>query len=155
MTEQHGTDFHGPASLMFLGNETLITQALDNLLRNAHRHAPGAPVRVVLAQTDHAVQLSVADDGPGVSSEELTHLGEAFYRAAGVTVSGSGLGLAVVQRVAEAHGGQVRFGRAEPHGLSVTVTLPQHHSLRLGGQDVQDLRFAQAGYQTRNQEIGP
>ena len=154
MTEQHGTDFQGPASLMFLGNETLITQALENLLRNAHRHAPGAQVRVVLVQIDHTVQLSVADDGPGVSSEELAHLGEAFYRAAGVTVSGSGLGLAVVQRVAEVHGGQVGFGLVEPHGLSVTMMLPQRHSLRLSSQDAQGLRLARAGHQPRDQEGG-
>ena len=125
MAEQHGADYRGPASLMFLGNETLITQALENLLRNARRHAPGAPVRVALAQTGHTVQLSVADDGPGVSPEELPHLGEAFYRAAGVTVAGSGLGLAVVQRVAEVHGGQVGFGLVEPHGLNVTLTVPE------------------------------
>ena len=125
MAEQHGADYRGPASLMFLGNETLITQALENLLRNARRHALGAPVRVALAQTGQTVQLSVADDGPGVSPEELPHLGEAFYRADGVAVPGSGLGLAVVQRVAEVHGGQVRFALVEPHGLSVTLTVSE------------------------------
>ena len=128
MAEQHGADYRGPASLLFLGNETLMTQALENLLLNALRHAPGAPVRVALVQTDRTIQLSIADDGPGVCPEELIHLGEAFYRAAGVAVSGSGLGLAVVQRVAEVHGGQVGFGLVEPHGLSVTMTVPERQS---------------------------
>jgi signal transduction histidine kinase len=128
MAEQHGADYRGPVSLMVLGNETLITQALENLLRNAHRHAPGSQVRVVLAETGRSVQLSVTDDGPGVSPEDLAHLGEAFYRAAGITVPGSGLGLAVVQRVAEVHGGQVRFALVEPHGLSVTMTMLERQS---------------------------
>ena len=124
MVEQYRADYRGPAFLMFLGNETLITQALENLLRNSRRHAPGAQVHVVLAETGHTVQLTVSDDGPGVSPSELPHLCEAFYRAAGATVSGSGLGLAVVQRVAEVHNGQVKFALVEPCGLSVTILLP-------------------------------
>lgn len=122
---QHGAAYTGPAELAFLGNPALLARALENLLENAGRYAPGAPVAVRLEVGDAQVALNVVDRGPGVPEAAAARLGEAFYRVPGTRGAGSGLGLAVVRRVAEAHGGMVRARRAAPQGLEVTVILPR------------------------------
>jgi two-component system sensor histidine kinase QseC len=68
--------------------------------------------------------LIVEDDGPGLPPEELSRLGDRFFRPAGQAASGSGLGVSIVRRVAELHGLNVRFAnRASPaKGLRVEVT---------------------------------
>lgn len=124
VTEYHDAAYRGPDSLRWTGNETLITQALENLLRNAQRHAPSAKVTVTLNVQDGQLQLAVEDNGAGVPAEALCHLGEPFYRAPGTVVSGSGLGLAVVRRIAEVHGGQLLISAAPPHGLRVALNFP-------------------------------
>lgn len=131
VTEDHGAAYRGPDALRWTGNETLITQALENLLRNAQRHAPLAQVTVTLNVQGGQLMLTVEDDGAGVPAEALGHLGEPFYRAPGTVVSGSGLGLAVVRRIAEVHGGQLLISSAAPHGLRVALSFP-------GGQGSKD-----------------
>jgi two-component system sensor histidine kinase QseC len=66
--------------------------------------------------------LEVADQGPGVTDEELARLGQRFYRASNAQGPGSGLGLSIVQRVAENCGGTVTYRRgAGDRGLVVSV----------------------------------
>jgi len=122
---RHGARYAGPAALPFSGTPPLLTRALENLLENAGKYAPGAPVNVTVARSDAGVELHVVDAGPGVSGAELARLGEAFYRAPGTRSPGHGLGLAVVRRVAQAHGGTLRVEAAAPHGLAVILTLPR------------------------------
>ena len=78
---------------------------IDNLLDNAIKYSPvGGVVRVGLAKQDHVVQLTVADQGPGISASFRERVFERFFRVPGVEQPGSGLGLAIVQKAAAQNG---------------------------------------------------
>jgi len=111
----------GAAPMPLAGDPTLLTLLVRNLVDNALRHAgPGARVRVVVGTES----LSVEDEGAGVADRVLERLGDRFFRAAGQTSPGSGLGLSIVYRVAELHQLRVEIAnRASPeHGLRVTLS---------------------------------
>lgn len=110
-----------------------LTRALANLLSNGVRHSPEGGEIVVSADPldgDRLV-LSVLDQGPGVSSEELRHIFEVGWRAdasrqarePGDGITGAGLGLAIVRGIAEAHGGAVRAEHV-PEGFRLDLILP-------------------------------
>jgi signal transduction histidine kinase len=120
---RRGATYAGPDALGYRGNPDLLERALENLLDNAAKYAPGAGVRVRLETQEQAVHLSVEDDGPGLPAEALERVREAFYRAPGTRASGSGLGLAVVEHVAEAHGGALEIENIAPHGLRAALHL--------------------------------
>ncbi len=104
----------------------LLDVLLRNLLDNAVRHggAPG-PVTVGCTEGTDGALLEVADRGPGVDEAELPELGSRFYRASSARGPGSGLGLSIVQRIAEGCGGTVRYRRGDDgRGLVVEVRLP-------------------------------
>ncbi len=106
-----------PAPL--LGQPLLLSLLVRNLVDNAVRYTPtGGTVTVVLDQR----QLSVEDNGPGVTVEHLARLGERFYRPPGQEQTGSGLGLSIVRRIASLHGLQVRFAN-RPEGGFIAVVL--------------------------------
>jgi two-component system sensor histidine kinase QseC len=110
-----------PVTVMADG--ALLEVLLRNLVDNAVRHggAPG-PVTVRCAQRDDGAVLEVADRGPGLDDAELAQLGRRFFRASSARGSGSGLGLSIVQRIAETCGGTVGYRRgADGRGLVVEV----------------------------------
>lgn len=85
------------------------------------------PPIVSIAQGAGHVRLVVRDYGPGVDTQHLAHLGDAFYRtdqARQRVTGGVGLGLHLASQVAQAHGGSLRFRNAEP-GLEATLELPR------------------------------
>jgi len=104
---------------------TRLKLLLRNLIDNALRHgAGGAPPRLLLRrEADGRVALGVRDFGAGVADEHLVRLSEAFYRPDTARTrdrGGVGLGLYLCRLVAMAHGGELRFTRAEP-GLEVAM----------------------------------
>jgi two-component system sensor histidine kinase QseC len=106
-----------------LADALLLEVLLRNLVENAVRHggAPG-PVTVRCLRRDAAVVLEVADRGPGVDGPELGQLGRRFFRASNARGPGSGLGLSIVQRIAEGCGAAVEYRRgADDRGLVVEV----------------------------------
>jgi two-component system, OmpR family, sensor histidine kinase QseC len=108
------------------GDAALLGVMLRNLVDNAVRYgAAGTRVDVSVARRDDAVELRVADNGPGVPGSELARLGERFHRLEGTTETGSGLGLSIVRRIAELHDATVSFHAAETGtGLVVLVRFP-------------------------------
>ena len=108
------------------GPELLIGVLLRNLLDNALRYSPpGAQVTIRVGTEGGHTTLSVEDSGAGLSEPELARLGERFYRAAGQTQPGSGLGWSIVRRIAQATSAQLQVGRSERlGGLAVTVRWP-------------------------------
>jgi two-component system OmpR family sensor kinase len=110
-------------TLLVHADESGLRQILGNLVANVRRHTPPeVPVTLDLERVDGVVRLRVADEGPGLDEEDATRIFDRFFRASGGT--GSGLGMAIVQGVTTAHGGEVAVRTAPGKGLTVTVTLP-------------------------------
>ena len=92
----------------------------------------GADGRWIGVSAQHAtvrdeVQISVSDRGRGIDAEDLAHIFEPFYRgryALDRQIHGNGLGLSLVQRIAEAHGGRVTVKSAPGEGTTFTIHLP-------------------------------
>ena len=108
--------------LMMNGDPALLGRMIANLLDNAMTHGAGA-IRVALAA---GPVLVVADEGPGVPAAERDAVLDRFVRLDHSRATpGTGLGLALVKAAAQAHGGSVVLGPAQPdgHGLAVTVDL--------------------------------
>jgi K+-sensing histidine kinase KdpD len=91
----------------FLGDATLVARAVGNLLENAKRHAGGA-ARLRILERGPRIAFEVDDDGPGFSPGEEEQVFQPFYRgkSGGENGASVGLGLALVKRIAEAHGGR-------------------------------------------------
>jgi len=101
-----------------------MEQVLENLLANAVQHAPrGTSVRLAahLADGGGGVELCVEDEGSGIETADLERLFEPFFSR---RKGGTGLGLPIVQRIVEAHGGVVRAANRSQGGAIFTVTLP-------------------------------
>jgi signal transduction histidine kinase len=111
--------------LMLAGDRAAVARATENLLVNAIKHGDGG-TRIaveVLARERHA-SVRVTDDGPGIPADEQRHLLEPFFRgrrAIDAQIPGSGLGLALVQRIAAAHRGRVTFESREGEGARFTM----------------------------------
>ncbi|SIR13693.1 two-component system, OmpR family, sensor histidine kinase AdeS [Aeromonas sp. RU39B] len=100
-----------------------IRQALMALLENARQHAEPGVLTVRLFSSGALITLSVEDEGPGIAEEAATYIFEAFRRgepSRSRKSGGSGLGLAVVKAIIEAHGGQAR---CQPSGCGGTTFI--------------------------------
>jgi len=109
------------------GSVDMLRILLRNLLDNAIRYTPqGGRVEVVLRLSDvRQVELEIADSGIGVADEQLALLGQRFNRISPNAADGVGLGLSIVQRIAEIHHAKITFGRsATLGGLSVKACFP-------------------------------
>ena len=110
------------------GDRDLLSLAVYNLVENALKFTSGDEAVEVRALEDgKSIVIEVADSGPGIPSDELTKIFEELYRGANARgIEGSGLGLALVQRVVGLHGGQVevRSRQDHPRGTVFTLRLP-------------------------------
>jgi signal transduction histidine kinase len=110
-----------------------LAQALRNLIGNAIEHtgAPDGLVRLdVELRPGGGVRFAVSDDGPGIAPDERERVFERFHRtdqARDRAGGGAGLGLAIVQVIAQAHGGAVRVSPAATGGARLELDLPQAH----------------------------
>jgi signal transduction histidine kinase len=118
--------FQSDGSTPVSGDPVLLAQALSNLIDNALKFAPdsGTIGVAVHKRSDGTVQISVADNGPGIQDEEKDKVFERFYRGdASRGTPGVGLGLSLVQAVAKLHGSALELSNLHP-GLRVVLTLP-------------------------------
>jgi signal transduction histidine kinase len=109
------------------GDAGQLSSLVSNLVANAVVHAGGeARIRVRVTRTGPSVLLEVADDGIGMTPEEMRRACDRFWRAdrSRSRPSGSGLGLAIAAEAARRHGGRLDLSAGEPSGLVVRVTLP-------------------------------
>jgi two-component system sensor histidine kinase CpxA len=109
------------------GDRELLRRAIENIVRNAIRHAPeGSAIDITLNGSPSNASLAIRDYGPGVPTEALSSIFKPFFRldhARDSASGGVGLGLAIAQRAIELHAGRVWAENAGP-GLRVCVTLP-------------------------------
>jgi signal transduction histidine kinase len=102
-------------------------QIVTNLVSNAQKYSsPGTAVQVALERTERGAVLRVSDRGIGIAPEEQAAIFEPFRRARETTrgVAGSGLGLFVVKRLVEAHGGSIWLESTPGAGSTFRVLLP-------------------------------
>jgi two-component system sensor kinase len=112
-----------------LADEPRQWQILMNLLSNASKHSdPADPIRVTLRRRDEVVEISVADEGPGIPARELPKLFGKFSRidapGAAKQAMGTGLGLYICRSLVEAHGGTIRVRSEEGVGTTFTYDVP-------------------------------
>jgi signal transduction histidine kinase len=113
------------------GDALALRSALQNLIGNAVKYAgDGRWVRIAARASGRTLSISVSDRGLGITAEDRKHIFQPFYRgreAVSRQIQGSGLGLHLVRRIIEAHGGSVAV-RSEPgQGSTFTIELPIAH----------------------------
>ena len=102
-----------------------VDQVLTNLIENAAKYSPsGSEIRVGADVRDGTLEVTVSDDGPGISAEAMPRLFEPFFRARGTPRGGSGLGLAVARGLVEAHGGRIWAENRDDGGASFRFEIP-------------------------------
>lgn len=117
----------GQAIVTIHGAPDLLWSALENVIRNAIKHSSeGGVIEIGVTADADRVQVSVCDRGPGVAQADLASIFQPFFRsnATSNNVDGHGLGLAIAQRVVDAHRGTIRASNRAGGGLRVEITLP-------------------------------
>lgn len=114
-------------------NHILLERAIINLIENARKYAPGAPVWVDCTRSANGyVYIRVIDEGPGIPADELGKVQNAFYRGRESSVTqGVGLGLHITSRIIEAHHGSMWINVGEHGGTTILLKLPYHQKATL------------------------
>ncbi len=112
-----------PVGQSIFADREMLRRAVLNLLLNAVDAMPeGGELVVTSIEGSHGIELEVADNGPGLSEEQQTHLFDPFYTT---KASGTGLGLAIVHRIVEAHGGRITAMNCPEGGVAFTIEIPR------------------------------
>jgi len=115
---------------------SLISKVLHNLIDNAMKYSPkGSSVTIQTREIDDQVEISIIDQGIGISEEEQSHLFTRFFRAKNDTttqVAGTGLGLYLTKYFVEAHQGSVRVSSVPGQGSTFKIYLPTELDVRPG-----------------------
>jgi two-component system sensor histidine kinase CpxA len=111
------------------GSHELLHSAIENVIRNAVRHAPAETVVQIDLKCDgERSRILVRDHGPGVPAGELSKIFRPFYRLSDSREhrsGGTGIGLAITHEIVRLHGGSVSARNAQPNGLIVEIELPR------------------------------
>lgn len=119
----------GEAPLQVYVDSSLLKQILSQLLKNAIRYAPkGGMIQLDLIYEATSVSFRIQDQGIGIPETDLEKVCDRFYRASNADsipgIAGAGLGLAVVKRLVEVHGGTLAIASNLGEGTAVTISLP-------------------------------
>ena len=110
-----------------------IRQVINNLVSNAVKYSPqGGVIKVVVESGDGHCRIIVADEGIGMTPEQVEHIFDRFYRAdsSNTAVQGVGLGMSIVRHIIQAHHGEIRVESCLGRGTTVSVDLPQRPPAR-------------------------
>ncbi len=120
--------FEGEEDVAITADAGLLRIAISNLIENAVKYTgDGVPVRVGLQRQPGGVVITVSDRGPGISPADVPRLFDKYFRAATTGgTAGAGLGLPIVKRIVEQHGGTVAAASG-PGGSRFTIRLPDGH----------------------------
>ena len=108
-----------------------IGQVLDNLLSNAVKYSPaGGTIHIDCLTPTAGISVSIADEGIGMTPEQMEHMFDKFYRAdaSNTAVGGLGLGMGIAKGIVEAHGGRIYVESRLGQGSRVTFELPDRES---------------------------
>jgi signal transduction histidine kinase len=118
-----------PPNFMTMCDSDRMREAIDNLISNAIKYSPiGGKISVLVNREQNKTVIRIADEGAGLSPEDLGRLFGRFQRLSAKPTAGessTGLGLSIVKRIIDMHGGQVTADSAGPgQGSTFTVALP-------------------------------
>ncbi len=126
LDDQRHIDYSVEGVKEIFADRAELGEAFWNILENALKYAPGAPIHLRAVTEGDEVVLTVNDQGPGMTEAERLHAFERFYRGdARGEMPGTGLGLAIAKRAVDRAGGTIRIDSAPGHGTTVTIRLPQ------------------------------
>jgi signal transduction histidine kinase len=130
LAEDNGVNmiWNVPDKCILYGDIRMIQRMISNLLDNAIKYTQsGGTVYISVHEKDEkSVVVSVKDTGIGISSSDLPHIFERFYRGdPSRAQTGSGLGLSLARAIAQAHGGDIAVAGSPNKGSNFTVTLPR------------------------------
>ena len=118
----------GKANYQLVTDRMRLMRVMSNLVSNAIKYTPRGGRINLMAEplSDGRLRLTVQDDGSGIPEEQIGHILEPFYRVHGdrSEIQGTGLGLAIVKASCDSIKADLKFANVAPHGLSVTVDLP-------------------------------
>jgi len=110
--------------VVVMGNPSQLARGLFNVMANARDAVlEGGHIRVEVTQDSSRVKISIFDDGPGISEENLTRIFDPFFSTKEVG-EGTGLGLCAARGIFQSHGGDVRVHNVEQGGTRVDILLP-------------------------------
>jgi signal transduction histidine kinase len=124
LDEQREIDYRVDGAGEIVADKAELSEALWNVVENALKYAPGAPVHLRARRENGSTVLSVSDEGPGMSEAERVHAFERFYRGdARGEIPGTGLGLAIAKRAVERAGGTIDIDSAPGRGTTVSIRI--------------------------------
>lgn len=127
-SDRHPIEFDLPeGGVVVEGDHYALTQILENLLSNAIKYSPqGGTIRIGARQGQDCCELTVADQGIGMTPEQVGHVFEKFYRAnsSNTGVTGTGLGMTIVKYLVDAHHGQIDIDSTPGRGTTVHIRFP-------------------------------
>ncbi|WP_407167320.1 DUF3369 domain-containing protein [Bradyrhizobium sp. ORS 111] len=129
INKQQSISVSGPQQFVTMCDADRIREAIDNLVSNAIKYSPiGGKITVAVSHEADSTVIRIADQGPGLSPEDLGRLFGRFQRLSAKPTAGessTGLGLSIVKRIIDMHGGHVTAQSPGPgQGSTFTVTLP-------------------------------
>jgi two-component system sensor histidine kinase KdpD len=120
-----------PAELSVAADGPLLALALRQLIDNAVKYSPPTAVIDIVATSNGTVDIAVHNSGSVILDAEQSKIFERFYRGAHARqIPGTGMGLAIVQRIAEAHGGTLSVASSPDAGTTFTLSLPREEGVR-------------------------
>jgi signal transduction histidine kinase/DNA-binding NarL/FixJ family response regulator len=129
VNKQQSIDVSAPTSFVMMCDADRMREAIDNLISNAIKYSPiGGRISILVDNDASNAVIRVADEGAGLSPEDLSRLFGRFQRLSAKPTAGessTGLGLSIVKRIIDMHGGEVTADSAGPgQGSTFTITLP-------------------------------
>jgi len=111
--------------IVVIGEESLLKIAVSNIIDNACKYSPDNTVDIKLLHSDKYVEIIFSDKGIGISNDDLKKVFEPFYRGNNaLSVTGSGIGLALVNQIIKNHNGQINLLSEAEKGTTVIIKLP-------------------------------
>jgi signal transduction histidine kinase len=129
VNKQQSIAVSAPPNVVTMCDADRMREAIDNLISNAIKYSPiGGRISVLVSNEKKKTLIRVADEGAGLSPEDLGRLFGRFQRLSAKPTAGessTGLGLSIVKRIVDMHGGDILAESAGPgQGATFTITLP-------------------------------
>ena len=118
-------EYNVESGIMINGNAELLARMLQNLLENAYKYGrQGGNTKVTLSLQGNNIKLLVEDDGIGIAEDQLEQIFDRFFRVSNKSsITGSGLGLSIVKKIVDMHGGNIDVSSREGLGTTFAITF--------------------------------